>query len=251
WFTFGDSYTATSFNYTSTQPSAANPIGNPPFPGNTICGVVPNWLDYTIATYNTSVQFAYNFASAGATINSSLVPTYWPWIVPVVQQVDQFQQSYTTQAQWTSEDSIFSMWIGINDIGDSFGLNSSRTAFNDELLASYFTQVTRLYASGARKFVFFNIPPIDRSPLMVAEGVSDVVNPIVDDYNTKLAQLVSNWTTAHAGVRVWTVDTHDLLTKILDDPSSYGFEDGTTFRDGSGVVWCTSQYWATVLEVCL
>ena len=44
---FGDSYTTTGFNDTLAQPSRANPLGNPAYPGYTASNG-PNWVVSTI-----------------------------------------------------------------------------------------------------------------------------------------------------------------------------------------------------------
>lgn len=63
WFSFGDSYTATGFSATGSQPSSGNPLGNPSFPGNTACGNgIINWVGYLANTYNTVLLSVYNHA---------------------------------------------------------------------------------------------------------------------------------------------------------------------------------------------
>ena len=48
------------------------------------------------------------------------------------------------------------IWVGVNDCG--MGLNAIRQ------LSVLFALHDRLYAVGARNFVYFNVPPTDRSP---------------------------------------------------------------------------------------
>lgn len=47
-------------------------------------------------------------------------------------------------AQWDSNNAMFSVWIGINDIGTTYNQGGDRAAFNDRLLDAYFAQVERL-----------------------------------------------------------------------------------------------------------
>src|SRR3989337_2759760 len=70
--TFGDSYSQTGFDVTLSKPSAANPLGNPSYPGWTSSGG-PNWIGYLVKDYNASSLYSYNFAYGGATVNASLV----------------------------------------------------------------------------------------------------------------------------------------------------------------------------------
>lgn len=59
----------------STAPSAANPIGNPAFPGSTTSGGL-NWVGNAIAVYNSTEVFAYDLAVTGATTDNDIVETY-------------------------------------------------------------------------------------------------------------------------------------------------------------------------------
>ena len=45
---------------------------------------------------------------------------------------------------WTSSNALFSIWIGINDIGNSYNLSGDRNPFNDELLSAEFALVYKL-----------------------------------------------------------------------------------------------------------
>lgn len=124
----GDSYTQTGFDNTLTLPSSGNPLGNPTYPGWTSSGG-ENWVDYLTTAYNNSEVFTYNYAYGGATIDSDLVTPYDPSVISVTQQVqDQFLPTQDSIAGWTGENALFSVWIGINDIGNSYYLGGDRDA---------------------------------------------------------------------------------------------------------------------------
>ncbi|EJD54533.1 hypothetical protein AURDEDRAFT_199608 [Auricularia subglabra TFB-10046 SS5] len=248
WFAFGDSYTATGFNPSLAQPSDENPIGNPDYPGNTICGPVPTWVDYAATKYNTSIKFVYNFASIGATINGSLVPVL-PWVVPLVAQTEFFASAYA-DGPWTSDDAIFSIWIGINDISNSYNESGSRTAFNDQLLDAYFEQTDKLIDIGARRFAFFNVPPFDRSPLLLARPPSSqsTARMIIEDYNSKLQQRVAAFARSAPVVDAWFIDIKSLVNALLDAPQRSGFTDATSFGAAGNVVWCDDFHLAPAVH---
>ncbi|KZP07071.1 carbohydrate esterase family 16 protein [Athelia psychrophila] len=168
WFSFGDSYTTTGFIVNETLPAVGNPLGNPAYPGYT-GGGGSNWVDVDTTVYNKSLILTYNYAYGGATINASLVTPYLPTVLSLIDQVNEFLDTAAKKpasTPWTSEDSLFSIWIGINDIGNSYGNSGSRSAFSDLLLNQEFALVEKLYAAGARNFLWVNVPPIDRSPLV-------------------------------------------------------------------------------------
>jgi hypothetical protein len=58
-----------------------------------------------------------------ATVDSNLVTPYLPTVQSIVTQVSLFQRYLAPKpaaAKWTSDDSLFAFWIGINDVGNSF-----------------------------------------------------------------------------------------------------------------------------------
>ncbi|EJD34299.1 hypothetical protein AURDEDRAFT_176660 [Auricularia subglabra TFB-10046 SS5] len=242
WFIFGDSYSWTGFDHTLAQPSAANPLGNPGLPGHTICGNIPAYVYYTATTYNNSLTLAYNLAKAGATVDAKVVAGATN--VTLVVQVDEFAKTYagsSRPAPWTADNSLFSLWFGVNDIGGSYKWDVNQTALHDKILDSYFRNVQRLVDLGARNFLIINAPPTDRSPQLLEDTKpnQEKYRAGVKDLNAKLATRVSSFKASHSQVSLRMLDVHTLLTNILDAPQLYGFVDSTTYNETrSDVVWC-------------
>ncbi|KAK2464398.1 hypothetical protein APHAL10511_003546 [Amanita phalloides] len=146
WFSLGDSYTATGFDPSGILPSIGNPLGNPPYPGSTATRGA-NWVDYLTTTYNESLIFTYNLAYGGATIDSKLVKPYLPTVKSLTDQVNEYMASFSdhpASVPWKTRNTLFSIWIGINDIGNSFYLGGDRNEFNEVLLDAYFGLVEKL-----------------------------------------------------------------------------------------------------------
>lgn len=250
WFSFGDSYTATKFDFNGAQPSLLNPLGNPVFPGTTPCGAVPNWLAWATTTLNSTARLAYNFAYSGATITDALVPPSNASIATVVEQVDEFQTGYTntsismTKAVWNASEALFATFIGINDIGLSYATATNQTALDANLIDAYFAQMQRLYSLGARNFLFLNVPPTDRSPLIIGRGADAQAKyaAAVKDFNSRLPLRILDFVLFHLGARVWSVDTNSVVSQLLDDPTSFGFKDATSFGRGDQFIWCNNYH---------
>ncbi|KAA1470460.1 hypothetical protein DENSPDRAFT_775132 [Dentipellis sp. KUC8613] len=256
WFSFGDSYTQTGFVNTDTLPSPGNPLGNPPYPGYTAVGGV-NWIDQATVVTNHSLVLTYNYAYGGATINATLVAPYEPTVLSLVDQVNQFlaQPNVGTGDKiWNSSNALFSVWIGINDIGNSYYLSGSRDAFSDTLLDNYFELIEELvsanYDVGARNFLFINVPPIDRSPLMLAQAASAqaLEKSVIVGFNSKLATRVSNLTTTHSGVKTWLWDSNTAFSQVLNNPATYGFVDNTSYG-GTGDFWGNNYHPSSAAQV--
>ncbi|KDQ26465.1 carbohydrate esterase family 16 protein [Pleurotus ostreatus PC15] len=235
----GDSYTQTGFDPSGAIPSLANPIGNPPFPGFTATGGA-NWVGFGTTTFNKSKIFTYNYAYGGATIDANLVAPYTPTVISLTQQVDQFLTTVANKppsTPWTSANSLFSVFIGINDIGNSYYLSGDRAAFSDTLLNAEFALVEKLVP---RNFLFVNVPPIDRSPLVrtLPDNHARLAEKtVIQGFNSKLAAKIAAFKANHTGVETYTWDSSATFTRILDSPTTYGFRDATTFGDGTGIFW--------------
>ncbi|TFK33795.1 fungal cellulose binding domain-containing protein [Crucibulum laeve] len=239
--TSGDSYTQTGFTPSGALPSDSNPFGNPTYPGYTSTGG-ENWVGYVTTQYNKSLLYTYNYAYGGATIDANLVTPYTPTVLSLTDQVNQFLNSVASKpasTPWTSSNSLFSIWIGINDIGNSYYLSGDRAAFSDTLLNAEFALVQKLSNAGARNFLFANVPPVDRSPMMLAQSVDAqaIEKVVITGFNNKLAAKISAFKAANGGVQTFLWDTNAQFTTILNSPSTYGFKDATSYGDGSTIFW--------------
>ncbi|KAJ7167920.1 hypothetical protein C8R46DRAFT_258627 [Mycena filopes] len=261
WFAFGDSYTTTGFDPTGTLPTVGNPLGNPAFPGET-GGGGENFVGFDTVMYNRSLILTYDYAAGGATINATLVA---PMTLALPDEVDQFLD---VSAPWKSEGALFSVWIGINDIGNTFYLDGDRSAFSDVLLDDYFGQVQRLVDAGGRNFLFINVPPTYRAPLLVSFFSPAQLlagKSVINTFNAKLAAKVKAFKAQNRGVRsttrtplsayyrsptpwiyvqvtIWTYDSYFTFTCILDDPTKYGLSANVTGYGDAGQFWGNSYH---------
>ena len=73
-------------------------------------------------TNNNSEIFTYNYAFGGATVDPSIVPPYSSSVVSMKPQIEQQGIPQLGRVKgWTSDNTLFSFWIGINDIGAIYG----------------------------------------------------------------------------------------------------------------------------------
>ncbi|KAG9581967.1 carbohydrate esterase family 16 protein, partial [Aureobasidium melanogenum] len=223
-FAFGDSYTTTGFNVSLSQPGPGNPLGNPTYPGYTSSNG-PNWIDYLTTTYNKSFIETVNLAYGGATVDSTLVAPYLPTVLSVKEQVESeylpIYASYFSPVPWSSDDTLFAIFIGINDIGNSYASQ------NATLLPTIFSElsglVDKIYTSGARNFLFLNVPPVDRSPLTQAAGPSAQSLEAADiaDWNNRLVSLSNSLTWKYKDATSFVFDTNKVFSRVIDHPCAY------------------------------
>ncbi|KAL5118841.1 hypothetical protein ACEQ8H_003163 [Pleosporales sp. CAS-2024a] len=240
-FVFGDSYTQTGFDPTATQPTASNPLGNPPWPGWTSSNG-PNWLGFLTATYNHSSILAYNLAYGGATLDAALVA---PYQASVISMKDQVQTQYlplyaaahaTTNTSWTAESSLFALFIGINDVGNTWWLDN-RTALYDAIFKEYAALLHDVYDTGARNFLFLNVPPVNLSPLITMQDdagyATEYEGRAIADWNARLAAMVDRFAQTKPGVASFVFDTNALFRKVIEDPTTFdqtaGYKNTTAY----------------------
>jgi len=226
-FVFGDSYTTTGFNATSgPQPSAGNPLGNPKYPGNTASDG-PNWVDYLTVKYNDSLVLTYNLAYGGATVDSALVAQYLPTVLSLEEQIQtEFVPLYGGQklATWEPSTTLFAIFIGINDVGNSYAATASgNTTIYNAILSEYASLVNQLYTSGARNFLFLNVPPVDRSPLTASSGPSAQALEAsrIALFNSGVTNLARNLAHEDTQNNVFLYDAHTLFEEALDNPQRF------------------------------
>ena len=223
----GDSYTTTGFNDTGVQPTPTNPLGNPTYPGYTAANG-PNWVDFLTVKYNESKLLTYNLAYGGATINSALVAPYLPTVSSVAEQIEnEWFPTYARKpasAPWSSDNTLFAIFDGINDVGNSwyYGIPAT-TSLNAAIFAVYHGLVDELYYAGARNFAFLNVPPVDRAPLTNVQSAANQAEEKADilAWNTELIAMAKSLKADKPDVNVFTVDSNKLFTEVLDNPKSF------------------------------
>ncbi|KAF2474058.1 carbohydrate esterase family 16 protein [Lindgomyces ingoldianus] len=239
--TFGDSYSQTGFDVSSTKPSASNPLGNPAFPGWTTSGGA-NWIGDLVHDYNASLTYSFNFAYGGATVNASLVKPFQTTVKSFIDQVKQFRDSIASKpsyAAWTADNSLFGVWLGVNDVGNSY-YSANETVLLGQIMDSYFGQIETVFGAGARNFVLLNVPPINKSPMMLGQSkaAQDTEAGVIDQFNKLLVQRSAEFVASHGGAKIVVVDTQAPFNTAISAPTKYGSKDATCYNsDGKTCLW--------------
>ena len=222
---FGDSYTTTGFNDTMAQPSKANPLGNPAYPGYTATNG-PNWVDFLTTTYNDTFIKTVNLAYGGATVDAALVAQYLPTVLSLKDQVEtEYLPRYSTHPpkfKWKADNTLFASFFGINDVGNAYG-NANASVVLAEDIAEYASLMDTVYQSGARNFLFLNVPPVNRSPLTVAQGTSaeTLEASYIAAFNTNITRMAANLSSTYSDATTFVFDTNSIFTEVLDNPCSH------------------------------
>ncbi|KAJ7837804.1 hypothetical protein B0H14DRAFT_2790640 [Mycena olivaceomarginata] len=212
---FGASYCDVGFDYTNSPiPTHEQPLGVE-FPGATYAEPnTPNWVGHLITKYGSANKLlVYNYAKGGSRVYS------------VKNQIEvMFKRQISRKpawAPWTSEDALFITWVGIND--------AAWGSEHEENLQKLFEAQESLYDSGARNFLFVNVPPINRAPARGKE-------PNYISWNTELKKATALFATVHSDATVMIYSSWDTFNALLDDPVAYGFP-AEDVRKANGSIW--------------
>jgi len=252
---FGDSYTDESrLSYFSNHGGAAPPVGTLlPENTNTPGGGI-TW-DRWVSNYTGA--FLYNYAVSGAVCDNNIINRYLSSIngpfPDVVYEVNawvadsKFVNATTKKPFYSgrSDNTVFSMWIGTNDLGSYAFLTDS--SLHGTTLTNYtdciFTKFDQLYANGGRYFVLMNLAPLQLSPLYglpnaggltashywpdKGSNITEIsfkmkeytttVNTLFN-YRVPFEQLVAK---RYPGANFAIYDVNGLMTDIYNNPDQY------------------------------
>ncbi|KAE8154434.1 hypothetical protein BDV25DRAFT_147694 [Aspergillus avenaceus] len=219
-FVFGDSYSRTGFDPTAEeQPSSSNPLGNPEYPGRTSANG-PNWVDLLTVKHNASQLLTYNFGASGATLDTSIVDNG----MDVIREIEElFLPNYGDNGTFEADSSLFAIWIGINDITNSY--LTQNDSIHPAIFDSYRYRVDQLYDAGVRNFLLLNVPPLERAPRTTQSSASETRIPIernaTADWNSRTKTLQTRIQYLHSDATVFLYDAYTLFDEVIDNPSKY------------------------------
>ncbi|KAK0503947.1 hypothetical protein EDD18DRAFT_1316563 [Armillaria luteobubalina] len=254
---FGDSYTFIQGTAGHANFSFIGDAANYSFsPGELLSNeIVPkntssegsNWLEFLTGCFS-GLPAAYDkqlwdFAFAGADIDANLLPRHHDFTVPLVDQVKQWVLYASEAIPHPSQETLTAWWIGINDTGDTVDNHTITdiNAFWETEMISYFRAVQSAYENGLKQHLFINVPPGERSSLANTNATkAGILKSHVDGYNAALQNHVQLFSRRNQDAVTLTFDANAWFNSVLDQPSSYGFNDVTgycTCADPSGYFW--------------
>ncbi|KAJ7717971.1 hypothetical protein B0H16DRAFT_1610024 [Mycena metata] len=209
---FGDSYSDVGYDPSCDLPTPEEPLGVE-FPGITYAEPdSPNWVGHLITNYSPTL-LVYDYAKGGARVYNVKSQIQATFIRHIGQR--------PPWAPWAAEDTLFVSWVGIND--------AAWSGEHADNLETLFEGQETLYKSGARNFLFMNIPQINRAP---AKGrKSHYIN-----WNTELKKAVAQFAVVHPDATVMIFSAFDTFDAIFNDPASHGFPVGDVSKAG-GSIW--------------
>ncbi|KAF8163361.1 hypothetical protein B0H34DRAFT_795080 [Crassisporium funariophilum] len=251
---FGDSYSSVQVMYSDkAKPSTTHPLGVP-FPGFTYNeDELPNWVGHLISKYTPGPRFDPTKSAQDDEYLKSplLVHDYASGGDTVAGVRRQIQHSFLpgvgtrpAWAPWTTTDSLFVTWVGINDCASS----EDPSLTIDKL----FSLQEQLYDTGARNFLFIDVPPIHRSPagkhqfsfifalfdlfLPVPVNRQDMALETFKAWNAALRLATEKFCSAHTDITALLFSSYEAFERLLDHPEQFGCKTEDVHRR-AGTVW--------------
>lgn len=233
-FIFGASYCDVRYDFnTSPLPTKREPLGVA-FPGRTYAeSGQPNWVGHLVTRLKGETPLlVYDFAHGGDTtdgVERQIKDQYIPAIAD--EPRTSFLRNILSRSQhrisWSASDTLFSIWVGINDCG-YLGVEGVPAQ-----IIKLFALIELLYEKGSRNFMLIDVPPMQRSPAM---KIPKPGRHSFEEWNDLLRVHASRFAQNHYDATVIVYSSWETFSRVLDSPVHYGFNAGDEKKKG-GSIW--------------
>jgi len=140
--------------------------------------------------------------------------------------------TYLTDFPQTSASTLVAIEIGGNDVRDALVAaagGQDPAPYIQNALASLGNSVGTLYAYGARRFLWLNVPDLGKLPAVRQLGPAAVAggNFLAVQYNDNLVLLCQQLMQLLPGSDIRIVDIYAKLNQVVADPRAYGLVNAT------------------------
>ncbi|EMD32721.1 hypothetical protein CERSUDRAFT_118464 [Gelatoporia subvermispora B] len=224
---FGDSYSSVGYSSSSPHPTEEEPLGVE-FPGGEDTWTTegePNWVGYLVSKHLAGRAagrrpIVFDYAVGGSTLPDVRSQIHEEFLPTAGKKPN--------WASWSAEDSLFVTWVGINDCAFIMGEKTHK------VVTDLFDEQEYLYNTGARNFLFIDLPPLARTP---SSHVNlEEYTPAYVFWNNHLKDAVAAFSSAHPDATVMLFSSWETFTRVLDDPQKHGFKPNQV-RKPYGQIW--------------
>lgn len=123
------------------------------------------------------------------------------------------------------------LWIGINDIGDSAELDVDFPTYYDGLITTMFERAVKpVYQAGYKKWLFMNLPPLDRTPGNLVRVTGPLPNKtMIDEWDSRLQYHASAFAEQYGDAAALVFDVNTFLNHVLNHPAEYNITNTTSY----------------------
>lgn len=237
-------------------------------------GGIP-WPDY-VSLYSGGAISVHDYAKAGGVCSNLITPRIWPSVLE--SQVPRYNQDTLIKEDGTyihlpngtyiplpSEETLYSIWIGTNDVGADALLNKPLPGVSIvNTTACVYDWVKLLYERGARNFLIQNMIPLHLTPMYSMNGYTTVYWPQPHnqtEWGILMAELV------RSGNELWALktkyvapaqfpgavfglfDSYGLFEDMYNNPALYF--TGPPYHVDESIVACKFPYEGAQNPICV
>jgi len=179
----------------------------------------------------------WNFAASGATIDRDLIEcgdTH-----SMTEQYTYFDNQMGIEkkySNWNGGESLVTIWFGINDMMNKLWMvywkeiSVTPEEFDVQLTDTMYSIVEKIYSHGARNFMFFNLPPMEKYPWYIDE-VWDVLPSYVKNYNENIDRIVKKFHDNYPKANVFLFNAHEEFNYLIENKEQFNITDVTGFPE--------------------
>ena len=188
------------------------------------------WPEYAADKLNLT---PYNEAWGAAGVNNQPVIDMFPfarelseWLGLIFPSIYQQNQTYYTNIETNSprdpDETLYTLLIGGNDFVN-YGETSATVLQKVSETVKFLIEQNH-----AKKIVLLNLPNLVSAPIFNGSkaAIKNTVGTKTIEYNAGLSTLLSSLSAIYPNATIKLFDTNALFTKILANPSDYGFING-------------------------
>ncbi|CAM0139209.1 unnamed protein product [Umbelopsis sp. WA50703] len=148
---------------------------------------------------------------------------------------DQIEIYYDQNLDLKPEETVYAIWIGINDIALATADNGAKPVSPSQIVSCVRSQIATLrHYFKASNIMLLEVPPLDRMPYFQND---DSRGDATQKVNNLFVSHNADWT-SELNIRLPIILTYKLFQKVVSAPSSYGFTD------------VTRAYWEACTGLC-
>ncbi len=177
------------------------------------------WIEYLADSLGIATTPNTNFAVGGATTGTA--NTIQPLISITIPALVGVQQEIIANPI-SDPDALYVVWAGANDyLGSTIPTNPAVS------IANLSSEITTLISRGAKNILVPNLADLGKLPATLNTTNSASLDTLTLVHNTGLAASINSLSQANPGVNLNLLDVNSLFNQVVNNPSSFGFDNVT------------------------
>jgi len=173
----------------------------------------------------------WDYAARGAVVDLNITYRKEDYVIDLKGQYELFYKNMLKNQlfnnQWNSNNTIFAIYFGSNDIHDINFIKTNQTVFQviDNLadIISYYTE--KMYNVGARNFLFINISPLDEAPIN-SKGKHKYYKDEIPYFNNIINEKLKKLFNKYSDINIILYNNNNEYRHIMENYKEYGYISG-------------------------